>query len=66
MFELSSKSLNVAESGVSAREPNQSGASPRANGQVNKFNDAAGYKKYGARAIEARSLGRVEAKIREQ
>jgi len=57
------------KTGISGQDLNQNGTSPRANSQVNKWNDEAGYEKYGSRVYTPDEVGasnRSEAKQWEQ
>ncbi|RFU62578.1 hypothetical protein [Bacillus sp. V59.32b] len=51
----------IVKVGISGGKLNKNGSSPRANGQVNKWNKQAGYKKYSARVVKRNIRGRERA-----
>ncbi|EGW39338.1 RHS repeat-associated core domain-containing protein [Desulfosporosinus sp. OT] len=52
---------DVVKTGISERPLNKNGTSPRANSQVNSFNNAAGFDKYGANVVAPYIPGRQAA-----
>ena len=57
---------NVGKTGISGRPLNANGTSPRANGQVNALNEAAGYDKWEAKVKNKNLAGRKAGKASEQ
>ena len=60
------KNGNVVKTGISGQDLNKNGDSPRANRQVNEWNEAEGFERYDARVVETKIPGRPAAKVREQ
>ncbi len=52
---------DVIKTGISGRNLNKNGTSPRANTQVNRLNRNAGYEKYAARVVETNMSNRASA-----